>query len=190
MINENLKLSKFRFTLEAINKINLPAYKGSTFHGGFGHALMQISPIWYRYFFESEAKDKKDWPKPFVILPPLDKQEIYPKGHHFYCELTLIGEATQHFAIAQAAIEYLGLQIGLGRQRAKYKIRAIDKAIAGTENKHKCHFVYGKDIINARVPLLSPKLQTFFFPSRLRLKKCNRIYRETRPHFNLYSNVF
>ena len=109
MFNDNLRLSKYHFTLEAIDRILLPSYKGSTFHGGFGRALKQISPIWYRYFFQPGLGKNDDWPKPFVILPPLDELETYPIGHQFHCDLTLFGEATQHYAIAQAAIEYLGM---------------------------------------------------------------------------------
>ncbi|MEE9350804.1 MAG: hypothetical protein V3U78_00980 [Thiotrichaceae bacterium] len=98
MLNNKLELSKYRFTLEALDHITLPVYKGSTFHGGFGHALMKISPTWYRYFFEPNSNRQQDWPKPFVILPPLDDKESYPKGYQFHCELTLFGEATQHYA--------------------------------------------------------------------------------------------
>jgi hypothetical protein len=165
VINDNLKLSKYRFTLEAINKIYLPAYKGSTFHGGFGHALMQISPIWYRYFFEPGAENKKDWPKPFVILPPLDELEIYPKGHEFYCELTLFGEATQHYAIAQAGIEYLGREMGLGFSRGKFKINNITtSSFIPTE--------------------INPQTITLSFLSRLRLKSNNQLQRQA-PDFSL-----
>ncbi len=166
MFNDRLKLSKYRFIMEAVNQISLPAYKGSTFHGGFGHALMQISPIWYRYFFEPGLGKKGDWPKPFVILPQLDELENYPKGHQFHCDLTLFGEATQHYAIAQAAIEYLGKQMGLGYEQGKYKIINIihsqpDK-YATTNNKQ----------------------ITLHLPTRLRLKNNNCLYKQT-PDFQL-----
>ena len=166
MFNNSLKLSKYCFTLEAIDHISLPAYKGSTFHGGFGHALMKISPTWYRYFFEPDANAQSDWPKPFVLLPPLDEREHYPKGHQFYLELTLIGEATQHYAIAQAAIEYLGMQMGLGYEQGKYKII---------------------DIIHSQPQLQSPdEIQqlTLHLPTRLRLKMNNQLQRQA-PDFQL-----
>lgn len=166
MFNDRLKLSKYCFILEAVNKIALPAYKGSAFHGGFGHALMQISPLWYRYFFEPGIDKKGDWPKPFVILPPLDEQEIYPKGHQFKCDLTLFGEATQHYAITQAAIEYLGMQIGLGYERGKYKIIDI---------------THSQPDIQAQ---LNNTQITLHLPTRLRLKNNNCLYKQT-PDFQL-----
>lgn len=126
---------------------------------------MQISPLWYRYFFESGADEKKDWPKPFVILPPLDELEIYPKGHQFYCELTLIGEATQHFAIAQAVIEYLGREMGLGYSRGKYKVNNITQSsFIPTE--------------------INPQTITLSFLSRLRLKSNNQLHKQA-PEFSL-----
>ena len=186
MQNTPLKLSKYRFTLEAIDPITLPNYKGSTFHGGFGHALMQISPTWYRYFFEPKNKQNGNnaaLPKPYVILPPLDNLEHYPKGHQFHLELTLIGEATQHYSIAQAAIEYLGHHMGLGRNKAKYKIISIDRAIASQQNADSNqHSVYSDEIINTRIPTLNNEQITIHFPTRLRLKQNNRLSRQP-PNF-------
>jgi len=181
MLNNSFKLSKYRFTLKAIDDISLPAYKGSTFHGGFGHALMQISPIWYRYFYEPQ----QGWPKPYVILPPLDTQEHYPKGQQFTLEITLIGEATQHYAIMQAAVEYLGLRMGLGYEQGKYKIIGIDRAIATSNNeKSENHSVNSQDIINNRLVMLSHEQITIHFPTRLRLKHQNKLYRKP-PEFSL-----
>jgi len=36
------KVAKFQFHLKAIDSINLPAYKGSTLRGGFGHAFKKV----------------------------------------------------------------------------------------------------------------------------------------------------
>lgn len=167
MFKEQFRLAKYSFTLEAIDNINLPAYKGSTFHGGFGHALMRISPIWYQYFFEPGLNKKGDWPKPFVILPPLDELEHYAKGHQFHLELTLIGEATRHYAIAQAAIEFLGMQMGLGYEKGKYKIIDV---------------VHSQPLVDSLENI--PQLR-LHLPTRLRLKANNRIQRKT-PDFQLF----
>lgn len=166
MFNDRLKLIKYRFTLEAIDNIDLPCYKGSTFHGGFGHALMKISPIWYRYFFEPGLDRESVWPKPFVLLPPLDDLTCYPKGHQFHCDLTLFGEATQHYAIAQAAIEYLGMQMGLGYEHGKYKIINII------------------DSQPEQQATLNTQQITLHLPTRLRLKNNNRLYKQA-PEFQL-----
>lgn len=168
MFNSSLHISKYKFTLEAIDEIILPAYKGSTFHGGFGRALMSISPLWFRYFFEAGIGDKGDWPKPFVILPPLDTLETYPKGHQFQCEVTLFGEASQHYAIAQAAIEYLGLTMGLGKNNGKYKVLDIVQLSYKQQDE-----------------ISSPTQHIrLTFPTRLRLKANNRLHKQP-PEFSL-----
>ena len=171
MFSSALEVSRYRFTLEAVDTISLPVYKGSTFHGGFGHALMKISPTWYRYFFEPGIDKKGDWPKPFVILPPLDEKENYPKGYQFHCELTLFGEAIQHYAIAQAAIEYLGAQMGLGYEQGKYKIIDIEHTQPSIEKN--ANQVDGQQHIKIHLP------------TRLRLKENNKLQRHP-PTFSLF----
>lgn len=167
MLNQKLTLTKYHFKLEATENISLPAYKGSTFHGGFGHALMEISPRWYRYFFEPGQGKQGDWPKPFVLLPPLDLLESYQKGHQFSCELTLFGEAVKHHALAEAAIEFLGSKMGLGYQLGKYKV--LDVCCSEPELKHY------EDNQQANIKLTT----------RLRLKDNNRLQRDT-PDFKLF----
>ena len=167
MLTSFLQLTKYHFTLETIDNITLPAYKGSTFHGGFGHALMKISPIWYRYFFEPSLNKKSDWPKPFVMLPPLDELEYYPKEHQFHCDLTLFGEAVQHHAIAQAAMEYLGSKMGLGYEQGKYKIINIEASQPDFPS-----YKYNGEKIHLH------------FSTRLRLKANNKIQRQA-PEFSL-----
>ncbi len=147
---------------------------------------MQISPTWYRYFFEP----KQGWPKPYVILPPLDNLDHYPKGHQFHMELTLIGEATQHYSIAQAAIEYLGQRMGLGRKKAKYRIISIDRAIASQQNADtEKHSVYSNEIIKARIPTLNTEQITIHFPTRLRLKQKNRLHRQPPEFATVFERI-
>ena len=180
-----LPISKYRFTLEAVDSITLPTYKGSSFHGGFGHALKQISPTWFKYFYQPESPRNLDLPRPYVILPPLDKLEHYPKGHQFHLEITLIGEATQHYAIVQAAVEYLGLRMGLGGRKGKYKVISIDRAIAGTHTEETSkHSVNSDEIIKARTPMLPTDRITIHFPTRLRLKHRNKLCRKP-PEFSI-----
>jgi hypothetical protein len=38
----HFKFAQFQFVLTAVDCINLPAYKGSTFRGAFGHAFKKI----------------------------------------------------------------------------------------------------------------------------------------------------
>lgn len=172
MFKSELEISKYTFTLEAVDEITLPVYKGSTFHGGFGHALMDISPTWYRYFFEPGLGKKGDWPKPFVILPPLDEKEKYSKGQQFHCEVTLFGAATQHYAIAQAAIEYLGMQMGLGYEQGKYKILDI----------HHTQLISNQQLDQTTTNNQQIKIH---LPTRLRLKANNKLQRHP-PTFKVF----
>lgn len=181
MTINSLKISKFRFALEAIDSITLPAYKGSTFHGGFGHAFKAISPTWYRYFFEPHSDKGYSLPLPFVLLPPLDNKETYAPYDQFHLELTLIGEATDHYAIVQGAIEYLGAVLGLGYKKGKFKIIAIDAASPSEDAVSKNGVINAVDIVRARSDQLSQTRLGLTFPTRLRLQKDNRLYKSIPP---------
>lgn len=113
------------FTLRADETIHLPEYKGSTFHGGFGRALHAISPIWSKYFLAPKSNAGHALPSPYVLLPPLDEKTTYEAGENFSLNLTLFGEANQHHALIQAAVEYLGRRYGLGYRYGKYSVQEI-----------------------------------------------------------------
>lgn len=128
-------VAKLRFRLLAEDDIEFPAYKGSTFRGGFGRALKKMAPSWYPYFFDpasmltdSNGKSRMV-PRPYVLLPPLDTKRTYPKGQEFSCELTLFGQAAFHFALCQSAIEFLGRELGLGHRRGRFKVLSMEAAI-------------------------------------------------------------
>ena len=121
-----LPVARYRFQLAATTALHLPDYKGSTLHGGFGHALKTISPHYYKQLFDP-APTAGSFPKPFVLLPPLDRDRLYNPGRQFVCELTLFGAAIDHFSICHAALEYLGGRMGFGIGRGKFKIIAVDR---------------------------------------------------------------
>lgn len=120
-----MEIVNHQFTLRAEETIHLPEYKGSTFHGGFGHALNAISPTWSAYFLAPKSDEGHALPPPYVLLPPLDEQTSYQAGELFTLNLTLFGAANQHHALAQAAVEYLGGRMGLGYRQGKYSIQNI-----------------------------------------------------------------
>lgn len=127
---ERLSLAKYRFRMAAETPIRLPPFKGSTLHGGFGHALKTISSFYYRALFDPGAGN--GYPKPFVLLPPLDSDRSYAPGRKFAVELTLLGTAVEHFAVCHAAMEYLGATLGFGINRGKYRIIGVEAARPGT----------------------------------------------------------
>ena len=65
---KNFAVAKYRFHLTVTEQITLPPYKGSAFHGGFGHALKQLSPSFYDYFYPPPGRG--DLPRPYVLIPP------------------------------------------------------------------------------------------------------------------------
>jgi len=198
----NLTVVKYVFRLVAEQEIILPPYKGSAFHGGFGHALKKISPIWYRKLFEpgqtvnrgaeqvGHLQKKTAWPKPFVLLPPLDEKRNYLPGHRFDCELTLFGHATQHISLCHAALEYLGGEMGLGRTHGKYKIETVpcvtlsDEEPDEEKSTYQCAVLSCEEIAASRSQL-NPWELTLNFPTRLRLKTNNQLCRKELP-FKLF----
>ncbi len=116
-------LAKYRISVELLQPFTFKGYKGSIFHGGFGYALKLISPSTFHYFFNPPFKG--DPPKPYIIIPPLDKKEHYKAGDSIVFELVLIGPAVQHFPICFAAFEKLG-ELGLGKERAQFKLKQIE----------------------------------------------------------------
>lgn len=115
---QTFQLSRFRFTIKALEEIVFPAYKGSTFRGGFGYVFKKVvctqrdvtcdecllkSTCVYSYVFEtSPPKDSEILrlyprvPHPFVIEPPLDERQIYPSGAEIDFHLVLIGRAIDY----------------------------------------------------------------------------------------------
>jgi hypothetical protein len=180
-----LTVSKYLFRLRAETSVKLPPYKGSAFHGGFGHALKRISPFYYRQIFEPGNDGAK--PKPFVLLPQMDTEEHYPEGHRFTCELTLFGKAERFFPICHAALEFLGREMGLGNNRGKFSIEKLETArpifndgSSPDEKPFTC-----RDIAEAcGSPVINDRL-TVHLPTRLRLKSDGRLISHP-PEFHLF----
>lgn len=186
-----LAIAKYRFRFVAKNKIVMPVYKGSTFHGGFGHALKTISPTYYRILFEPGRSG--DHPKPFVLLPPLDNLLVYEPGDKFDCELTLFGSAVQHFSICHAAMEFLGNQFGIGENRGRFKVEGVDAAIPVTRPDDSSEYNASQpgaatgDIIAASRILKHTDCITLNFSTRLRLKENDQLLRNP-PSFRVFIN--
>src|SRR6476620_9960100 len=83
---ESFRIARYRFDLEAVDELHMPAYQGSTFRGGFGYAFKKMvcfQSDWgactpcscsndcpYGYIFETTA--------PAGLVAPLDMHEITP----------------------------------------------------------------------------------------------------------------
>ncbi len=176
-----LEIGKYLFTFRAAEDIHLPEYKGSTFHGGLGTALRAVSPSWFNRLF------CQDGTKPYILLPPMDNDRIYPGGHTFQCELTLVGEAASQYSVCQAAFEYLGNRLGLGYRRGKFHLEGVEVAsISPRFPGGECPSpVSAGEIVQNRSWLSDCSKISFHFITRLRLKDNNRLLRNA-PGFPVF----
>ena len=155
-IINHFKLAQFQFFLKAQDRIRLPAYKGSTLRGGFGHALKKIVCVnkekicescmlkqkcAYSYIFEtpppSDTKKMRKYPyapHPFVITPPLEEEREYNQGDTLCFGLTLIGKSVEFLPYFIYTFDELG-QIGIGKGRGKYKLVEVKTKKNHTEEE-------------------------------------------------------
>jgi len=152
--------------------MRLPAYKGSTFRGGFGHAFKRTvcaardktcrtcllkEKCVYAYVFETpppkSARMMRKYeaaPHPFVIRPPNDERRNFNPGDKINFELALIGKATDYLPYFIYAFQELG-SLGIGKGKAKYSLTTVQDA-------------QGNTIYNAETNALSEfSLQTLSF---------------------------
>ena len=137
---------KFVLTLNALDVINLPAYKGSTLRGGFGNAFKKVvcaiknkdcdecmlkAKCIYSYVFETPPSENSEIlrkyekaPHPFIIEPPLEQKRLYNPGETLTFNLILIGKAIDYLPYFIYTFEELG-KIGIGKGRGKYEIKEV-----------------------------------------------------------------
>jgi len=140
---------KYRFTIEAVETLSLPYYKGSTFRGGFGSTFKRIvcalkkkeciecmlsAKCIYAYVFETTPYENSDImgmkkyekiPHPFIIEPPIDTSRIYEAGELVAFSLILIGKATEYLPYFIYTFDELG-KIGIGKYRGKYTLKRVE----------------------------------------------------------------
>ena len=137
-----LRIARYRFDLEAVDRLFLPPYKGSTFRGGFGYAFKKMvcgQQDWlnctpctrgnacpYGYLFETRMEDHTDLfpdlrevPIPFIIEPPLDTQTSYRPGERLAFHVVLVGRGIQYLPYFLLAFQELG-RVGVGKPRGRY----------------------------------------------------------------------
>lgn len=141
----SLALARYRVTLEALERLALPAYLGSTLRGAFGRAFRVLGcpardgepcPVPhacpYHLVFETAPPPGADAlrtheaiPHPFVLAPGPVSAAEYPAGSEVAFDLTLIGRAREflpHFVVTLREVD----RIGRGRRAvALRRIEAV-----------------------------------------------------------------
>jgi hypothetical protein len=144
---ERLRIAKYHFNLQAVERLGLPRYKGSTLRGGFGSVFKRTvcfqeevkscadcllkANCPYAYIFETAPppdaevlRTYSDVPLPFVIEPPLDTKTVYEPGESLDFGLVLVGRAINYLPYFIVVFQELG-KVGLGRGRGRYALREV-----------------------------------------------------------------
>jgi len=139
-----LRFARYRLQFVAATPLHLPAYKGSTFRGGFGMAFKELACIRrdrdcdhclirdrcvYQYVFETPAvRNTRNYsfaPHPFVIEPPAEGRQSYEPGQPLGVGLVLVGAALSHLPYFIYAFEEMGRR-GLGRGRGRVQLERVE----------------------------------------------------------------
>ncbi len=142
----NLSLARYRFTLDPLEPLHLPRFKGSALRGGFGWTLKRLvcyrsrgdckacglgNDCVYGYLFETSPPEDAEVlrtheaiPRPFVIQPPLDHRNTFEPGEHLDFHLILVGRSIAYLPYFALVFHELG-KTGLGRSRGKYALRDV-----------------------------------------------------------------
>jgi len=147
---QNFKFARFRFYLEAKEKIYLPRYEGSTLRGGFGSVFKRIVCInkegncerctlkekcIYSYIFETVSSNRtkssystSKYSHPFIIEPLTKGKCEYNQDDKLTFNLILIGKAIDYLPYFTFAYSELGRK-GIGRNRGRYTLEKVDSIL-------------------------------------------------------------
>lgn len=138
----------YTFTIQALDTLYMPHYKGSTFRGGFGNVFRKVvcvlkkegcedcmlkSSCIYAYIFETapigdcrimNMNKYEKIPHPFIIEPPLETKKVYENDETIAFNLVLIGRANDYIPYFIYAFDELG-KIGIGKGRKPYKLLTV-----------------------------------------------------------------
>lgn len=125
----DLQVARYQFECRFLENAVLPFYKGSTLRGGLGQALQRVaSPSIYRFFFEPDwprdfrhpiVRHDSQAPRPYILEPPPEDQQMYHAGSLFRFHVILVARAVQELLPLIHAVQALG-EIGLGKGRAQF----------------------------------------------------------------------
>lgn len=155
---QTLYLYRYRFSLRAVDEIDLPPFKGFALRGVFGTVLRELacgSPSTvctrctrqigcpYVYLFETiphaglvDAAKYSSYPRPYVIIPPLDTTTRYRPGDRLSFEIILIGRAVEFFPFIVATFEEV-CRRGFRRKGVpgRFSLKAIESLTADDHSR-------------------------------------------------------
>lgn len=148
----NFEFAKYRFVIRPRERFILPAYKGSTFRGGFGHAFKRVVCLlekekcldgcllndrcMYHNIFDVPTIH------PFIIEPPPEERESYGGDDLLSFNLILIGQAIDLFPYFLFTFEELG-RLGIGKGRGQYWLEEVFSVGLDAEAR-----VYSQKVMN------------------------------------------
>ena len=142
----DIRVARYRFTLDLLETVHLPRHKGSALRGGFGHTLKRLTcyhrggdcaqcslgnDCVYGYLFETSPpgdsevlRNLSEVARPFVIEPPLEQRETYEPGERLDFYVVLIGRGIGYLPYFVLAFQQLG-NAGLGRSRGRFELQEV-----------------------------------------------------------------
>lgn len=165
------KCCTLHITLQLQGDCNLPAYKGSMWHGWLGHAVKQVSEPAFRALYQQHDHEQ---PKPYAIDPGRDQKTQWQQGELLDFSLRLFGSAAELLPVIYQALQ-AGEMLGLGMGRTPVKVIAV-VGDAGTSQGYSQSL---SDVLNAtRTPLLAGGGLQLLLDTPLRLKQRGAIIRD------------
>lgn len=195
---DKFQFAAYSFSLDAVDTLELPLYKGSTLRGGFGHALKNIFCLHrnqscekcslnktciYAYIFEnpisaagSQQKQTSNLPHPFVIEPPLENKHKYQPGELLIFKIVLIGRAIDYLPYIIFSFQEFG-RAGIGKKRGRFSLTKVttesgeviyDRETNRIHGQGNIH--YGSDFFGQPNETLTKKATIYFLtPTRLKV---------------------
>lgn len=188
------RLACYEFQLCLDGDLELPPFKGASFHGALGLALAKIGTRFRDFFYHPAPpphwQEQQQPPKPYLLIPPLDENTRFHTGDTLSLGIVLYGTAIDYLLIVFAALEHLGEHMGLGPTRGRFHIRQITQLkldgatplYANNQWLGQTQALSAACFFTAMPPVSSLQLK---HTTRLRLKADNDLLR-TAPPFSLF----
>ena len=148
----DVHVARYSFTLQLLEQVYLPPYKGSALRGGFGHTLKRLvcyqpaactnhcrlgNDCVYGYLFETAPpqgtevlRNLTEVTRPFVVEPPLERKEKFEPGERLDFTVVLVGRGIEYLPYFVLVFQQLGHE-GLGRMRGRFMLERVMALGAG-----------------------------------------------------------